>query len=334
MFKGRFCCLMAFFVFCVCVAFPRISHAGPFKVLVVMSYDEEFGLSREVREGISTILSGQCTVTYFHMDTLKDVKNGKNKAKQAYALYQDLQPDGVIASDDNAQALFVIPYLKDKVGTPVIFCGVNAQADQYGYPSSNVTGILERAHFRESILFLQQLVPSIKTIGYLMRDNSTSKAFFRQAQNEKETYSAKSVAFRLANNQEQAVAMAAEMRSGCDALFIESLEGLSDKSGKPLTTPEIIPKIVRAFGKPTFCANRFIVESGVLCAVVKTGQEQGEIAAKMLLEAMQGTPVSQIPITQNRRGKAILNVIAMKSLGIKPSPMALHAVDLVRTKEH
>jgi ABC-type uncharacterized transport system substrate-binding protein len=52
----------------------------------------------------------------------------------------------------------------------------------------------------------------------------------------------------------------------------------------------------------------------------------------MLLKAMKGTPVSQIPITRNRLGKAIINVTVMKALGIKPKPILLKGTELVRTE--
>ncbi|XPS84216.1 uncharacterized protein Dvar_22340 [Desulfosarcina variabilis str. Montpellier] len=58
-------------------------------------------------------------------------------------------------------------------------------------------------------------------------------------------------------------------------------------------------------------------------------QEQGFTAAKMLLKAMQGTPVSSIPITRNQLGKPIINVTVMKAFGIKPKPILLKGVQLI-----
>ncbi len=80
-------------------------------------------------------------------------------------------------------------------------------------------------------------------------------------------------------------------------------------------------------------ALEFEVKLGVLCAVLTTGQEQGETSANMLMKAMQGTPVSQIPITQNRHGKRVINVTVMKSLGIRLKPAVLGTVELVRTEK-
>ena len=48
----------------------------------------------------------------------------------------------MIASDDNAQKYLVVPYLKG-TQVPVIFNGVNWDASAYGFPTSNVTGMIE-----------------------------------------------------------------------------------------------------------------------------------------------------------------------------------------------
>ena len=87
---------------------------------------------------------------------------------------------------------------------------------------------------------------------------------------------------------------------------------------KPVTEQVSIPVIAKACGKPTIGADIFIVKFGLLCSVVKTGEEQGETSANMLLKAMNKTPVSQIPITRNHNGKRMINVTVLKELGITP----------------
>jgi ABC-type uncharacterized transport system substrate-binding protein len=93
--------------------------------------------------------------------------------------------------------MFVVPYLKNKVKTPVVFCGVNSEPGTYGYPASNVTGILERDHISESIALIQLLDPSVKIIAYIMKDTPTTQSVYHVIQQESDTYSAKSVAFRF-----------------------------------------------------------------------------------------------------------------------------------------
>jgi ABC-type uncharacterized transport system substrate-binding protein len=318
-------------VICVCGIYPVMAQESKkFKVLVVMSYDDAFPWETEIREGIDSILKNQCEATYFYLDSRNNLKAVKEKAKQAYDLYQKLQPDGVIAADDDAQTFFVVPYLKDKVKIPVIFCGVNEAPEKYGYPASNVTGVLEVVHFSESISLLQQLVPSVKTVGYMVRDDPTGHAFLNQAKKESDTYSAKSVAFKTPKTLIEAVEIAKSLRNDCDALFIEVIEGITDINGKPVSEKESIPLVAKAFGKPIFCSNKYTVKRGALCAMIKLGQEQGTLSAEMLLNAMSGKSISEIPIIRNRKGKAIINITALKEFGIKPQPNVLVNAELVK----
>jgi len=313
--------------------FPQTIQAAPFKVLVVMSYGETYSWEQDIKEGIDSVLADSCELTYVYMHTRVHFEEGEQKANEAYLLYQEFQPDGVIAADDSAQAMFVVPYLKDKVETPVMFCGVNAEPETYGYPASNVSGILERLHIKESIAFVQQLVPSINTIGFIEKDDPSSRALIRQIQSESDTYSATFIDFKLAKTLKDAVTMTAELAEQCDALYISGLWGILDENGDSVSEKEAIALATKTFGKPTIATNADLVELGILCAVVQSGQEQGGTAAKMLLQAMEGTPVSQISITRNHQGKKIINVTVMQALGIKPGPEALIGAELVKTEE-
>lgn len=313
--------------------FSQVSEAAQFKVLVVMSYDTEWDWVKEIIEGIEAVLGNPAEIRYVYLDTMRHPESGPQKAQEAYTLYQEFQPDGVIAADDNAQSMFVVPFLKDKVKTPVIFCGVNAEPSAYGYPATNVSGILERVHFAESMAFLKQLVPSVKSISYLMKESSTSKSYMTQFEQEAQDYPLTSVEFKLVNTMTEAVEAVEKLKSQSDVVFLEGMEGLLDSKGAVLTDRDVIPVLTQQFGKPTICANGYTVKLGVLGAVQKTGQEQGKTAAKMLLDAMNGAPISNLPITRNHQGKHMLNVDAMKQLGIQARPIVLRGVELVKTEQ-
>jgi ABC-type uncharacterized transport system substrate-binding protein len=331
--KNGFWLNIALAVFVMSCLFPVITQAAPFKVLVVMSYDDTYPWVIEIREGIDSALKDTCEVKYFYMDTKRNFDRGHEKAKEAYHLYQEFKPDGVIAADDDAQAMFVVPYMKDKVKTPVMFCGVNAEPEFYGFPASNVSGILERLHFMESIAFVQQLVPSVKTVGFIQKDSPSWDVTLTQVARDLKTFPAVMKGAKKPKTVKEAIEMTKELRQDCDVLFFETLHGCPDESGKPVTDKEIIPKLAEVFGKPTIGANAYHVKGGLLCAVIKMGQEQGEVASQMLLKAMQGTPVSQIPITRNKKGKRMLNVTVMKTMGITPKPEMLMNTEIVRTEK-
>ena len=86
-------------------------------------------------------------------------------------------------------------------------------------------------------------------------------------------------------------------------------------------------------GKPTVAANEATVKNGALAGVVKLPGEQGELAAEMMLKVIRGTPISDLPVIQNKRGKRILNADTLHTLGIMPKPHILQGVSIVKTAE-
>jgi len=310
---------------------PGVCLAAQYKVLVVMSYDEEYRWDQEIKEGIESVLGTLSEIRYVYMDTKNHLDLGPEKAKEAYKLYTEFQPDGVIAADDNAQSMFVVPYLKDKVATPVIFCGVNADISLYGYPASNVSGVTERLHIGESLAFAQQLIPSIKKVAYMQKESPAGQASLQQFLKESTNYPVESVGFHLPKTLAEAKEIMVQLRNTADALFLETLEGIPDEKGYPLNDRTVIPILGKIFGKPIISNNLYHVEYGTLCAVIKSGQEQGEDASHKLLQAMQGTPIADIPVTGTRKGQPVLNVTVMEELGVKPKPFVLKGVKLIRT---
>jgi len=309
---------------------PSYCSAVICKVLTVMSYEEDNPWCEEIKEGIDSVLAPYCEVKYFYMDTKKDISGGIQKAKQAYELYQTYQPDGVISADDNAQSMFVVPFLKDKVKTPVMFCGVNGTPEKYDYPASNVSGILERGHIMQSLAFAKQILPSIQSVGFIAKKSPSGKALFRQVNAESDTYLLKLVDFKMVSTVIELVAVAKQFQQMCDVVFIDSVEGIVDRSGRSLKNKKIVEILAKHFRKPIIGANHYHVEQGAMCAVVKTGQNQGSEAAQMLLKAMQGTSVSALPITVNRHGKRVINISTMKALGIHTSRRAMIGAKLLK----
>jgi len=109
------------------------------------------------------------------------------------------------------------------------------------------------------------------------------------------------------------------------------MDALPDAGGNALPITESIPKIAAAFGKPLFSANMATVKiDGVLCAVIKLAEEQAELAAGMMLKVLDGTPISDLPVTKNKKGKRVLNVTTLKASGIKPKSHILQGVEFIK----
>lgn len=312
-------------IFCTLLGCATQAKTEPFKVLVVMSYEKDFPWTIEVTEGIEEALGDKATIEYFYMDTKKDFKNGPAKAEEAFAVYQSLKPDGIITIDDNAQSMFVVPFLKNKVDTPVMFGGVNAAPEKYGYPAKNVSGILERSPYARTFSLTKEIYPGFKTVSLMMKKSPSAEAVAAQVEREKNTYPVAVSTFAMPETIEQAKTMAAKLAKQSDVLNIVNLRGLTDSEGNPMTDAEVTPIIVEAFGKPMIGGDQFQTEYGALCSVSKTGQEQGKTAAEMLLLAMDGVDVSEIPITQNKEGRIWLNLDTAKQYDLTIPPAIMEA---------
>ena len=306
------------------------ASAAEFKVLVVMSYEVDNPWVKEIRAGVESVLGPMSDIVYFYLNTKVDRNGGPRRAQEAYDLYRHLKPQGVIAADDDAQAMFVVPFLREKVGTPVMFNGVNATPEQYGFPASNVSGVLERAHVRESLAFIKQLLPTVQRACFITNDVPAGRALQTQVEEEQATYPVKIVAFHLVKHADDIVALGDTLRAACDTLFIDSLEGILDPESRPMNNTQAIELMGRVYPGPILGGNRYQVEQGAWAAVVKTGQEQGETSADMLLRAMRGTPVAEIPLTKNSRGQRVINVTAIEAHEIPLRPTVLRGATLVR----
>ena len=248
-------------------------------------------------------------------------ENVKAKAEEAYALYQQIQPDGVITEGDDAQVHFVLPYLKDKVAIPVIFAQIYSNPQEFGYPASNVTGIPATPRFKESLSFVRQLEPAIQTVGIVMSDNEITRAAAPFIRKTFEELSVKVFEPILSNDMADLLKQVEQIKSDCDAIF--TIPALGEQQVK---------QIVDIFGKPTFTAWGEGVRFGILAAVAESGVEVGKLAANMLKQAMDGTPVADIPFSTVEFGTRMINVNTLKALGLQPSRRLLTGVELIKTE--
>jgi len=325
--------LLAFIVLFVLV-FTE-AEARQCRILVVLSYHDDYVWQKEVRQGIEQVLAKKCEIVYFNLDSRNHPEGAGEKGYKAHDLFLRIKPDGVIAADDAAQIHFVVPYLRGKVDTPVVFLGVNNDASDYGYPASNVTGVVERFHIHETIALLKQLTPQVKTIAFFARANEPStRGTFNQIRAEMEQYPLKVVGLWESDTYEEALKLAEELKGKADAIHVEQVEGIRDRNGRSYTNKELIRKISDIWGtKPLICGQTYSARYGCLCSVVESGLEQGAIASKMLLQILGGTPVSKVPITRNYTGFKVINVSVVKKLGLTPQPIVLRGAKLVTDEE-
>lgn len=315
-----------FFLFLLIIFIPSLAAADQNRdvakgknILVVASYHQGYRWCAEIIESLEKELSG-ARLTVFFMDTKRNLDQAEEKAEEAYRLYTELKPDAVITIDDNAVKYFVLPYLKGKVTTPVFFCGVNDDAGKYGLPAANVTGVLEKKHYSESISFAQVISPRVRAVAVLYKPSPSNEINVAQIKKEHGSYHADIIAYAPVRSIAELDQALAEHSVNVDALLLLNMTGIADSQGEKIEGHEAIAHVVRNTSLITIGASDWEVEAGALCGVIKTGEEQAALVASQLYTYWSGSQISELPLKQNVNGQRFLNMKTLKRLGLQLRP--------------
>lgn len=294
------------------------------KILFVNSYHEGYEWSDGIEAGFQEVLSDTgVELKFVRLDTKRNPEEefGKNAGMEAKAEIEAFEPDVVIAADDNAQKYLVVPYLKD-TELPVVFAGVNWDASAYGYPTSNVTGMIEVELSAQLVEHLESYARG-ERLGYLTVDSETERKVV-QIYNERffegqmKEYWVKS----FDEFKEQFVTAQNEV----DILFFGNNAGI-DRWDE--TEAEAF--MVENTKIPTGTINDWLAPY-VLITLAKSSEEQGEWSAQTALNILDGAAVSEIPVTENNKGELILNLNLAEQLGVVFSPSLLRYAEVYGTE--
>ena len=241
-----------------------------------------------------------------------DVEFGKAAGAKAWSEIQAYKPDLVITSDDNAQKYLVVPFMKESQ-TPVIFNGVNWDASAYGFPTANMTGMVE-------VELPNQLVEILKgyakgeRVGYITVDTETERKV-ADTYNQR-FFDGKMQTYWVKTQDEFKTAFDTAQQE-VDILIIGNNAGSDawDEAGMKqfmLSNTTI----------PTGSINDWMAPYAML-TLAKSAQEQGEWSAQAALSILGGTPPSDIPVAENKKGQLIVNLELADKLGVVFAPSLL-----------
>jgi ABC-type uncharacterized transport system substrate-binding protein len=224
----------------------------------------------------------------------------------------------------------VVPYLKNKVKTPVVFLGVNNDASKYGFPADNVTGVIEVKHVAESLNFAQLIIPGLQKIAVLYKENYSNLLNIQQMQEEQSLYPVEIVRYCPLNSFADLERIVETVSSEVDGFFSQNLAGLLDDKGTPQEAVFFMTNLALLSKKPIIAHTSYDIEAGALCGVIQTGQEQGELAAHMVLKLFGGKAIRDIPIVKNNNGQRYINVNTAARLKIRLNSSAVMGSKLVK----
>ncbi len=301
--------LLAICILIMAVSLAATSFAGNYqgkKVLFVDSYHEGYAWSDGITNAVVAFLEGTgAELKIVRMDTKrnKDKEFKKEAAMKVKKVIEQYKPDVVIAADDNASKYLIVPYYKDS-NIPFVFCGVNWDASSYGFPTKNVTGMIEVSPVPQ---LLDQLKPFAKgsRIGHLAADVTSGK---KDGANIKKVFNLELVEYYAKDMADWKDAFV-DLQKQVDILIVGNKSGINDwNAADAAAFAEANTKI------PTGAIQPFIADYAMI-TFGKVAEEQGEWAAKTALKILDGASPANIPTVKNVKGELIINARIAKSVG-------------------
>lgn len=287
--------------------FPQTAMAE--KCLFISSYHQGYAWADGVEHGIRTTLEGKCEVKQFNMDTKrnKDPEYMKKTGLEAKQLIDSWEPDIVITADDNAAKYVIQAHYKDHK-IPFIFCGVNWTADEYGFPYSNVTGMVEVAPIYPLLEKVMDLIPGAKKAIYIGANTTTEKknlARFEKALSKQDIHLDSALAGTM-DDWLNSYARAQQY----DFAIIGSKSGIEDWD------KEHVINTIKTQSRKLSITNHDWMMPYTMLGFTKVPEEQGEWAAQAALSILDGIEISQIAIVPNRKWDIWTNSALLKTSNI------------------
>jgi ABC-type uncharacterized transport system substrate-binding protein len=298
-------------------------------VLLIFSYHAEYPWHVEEARGAEEVLHHE-GVRYetFYLDTKRhaDTEWKERIAAEAAERIEDSEPSLVIVFDDNACALVARHYVGEAL--PFVFCGVNADPAEYGFPAVNVTGVLERPDLKGSAELLRQLVPSVEDVALLLDASPSAEGFAEGI--EDEPLPVEIAAVYLTDDFTEWQAKVVEVQSKADAVGLFTYHTIRRQGEEESMSPdEVLRWTLENSTIPEFATLDFTIEGGALCGVVLSAYEQGKTAAEIAIRILAGEAPSNIPMAIPQATRAMVNATRAAQLGIEIPEDILAEIELV-----
>lgn len=306
------------------------------KILVLHSYHLDYEWVRAINRGINVTLSSDTgiEIQHFYMDTKRhaDTAWKQQITSEAMELIHIWQPDIIIAADDNAQDL-IGRKVAQEGKIPWVFCGVNGKPEAYGYPADNVTGVLERLHFLESLELFKKIDPDAKRIVFVSDFSPTSQAVIDYARNlpQLQTIGLDVVDWVMPKTFSEWKQTILKYHDTVDAFAVYTYHTvkLDEFSSESMPASEVMEWTSQNSHIPIIGFLIFSTDNGVFCGMFESGIEQGKIAAQMALQILAGTPPYKLEYTTPKQGQTAINMGIAEKLNINVPDAILKTADLI-----
>jgi ABC-type uncharacterized transport system substrate-binding protein len=269
------------------------------KVLVLHSYHQGLQWTDEISRGIKQVFGpheGEIELYYEYLDTKRNY--GKEYLDTLYALHaaklENIRFSVIIVADNNALS-FALAHGRSLYGdVPLVFCGINNYSPAMLNHRTDVTGVVERTAYGETIDLIRRLHPDRTQIWLVVDQTVTGNAMVAELQPILSRYSG-DIQFTFYRDFLLSDVPRDLGRLGSkDVVYLLAFN--RDADDHFISYTEGIEMIRRSVGVPVYGSWDFYLGKGILGGVITAGAEQGRSAAQMALKILKGQHPSDIPV--------------------------------------
>ncbi|WP_321296718.1 ABC transporter substrate binding protein [Marinifilum fragile] len=308
--------LIFFFLFSSIIAYSNSRK----KILVLHSYHQGLRWTDNVNLGIQAVMDSvgnKYEIDYEYLDTKRNPSpEYLEKLIELYDLkLMKENYDAIIVSDNNA--LSFVRNHRDKFfkNTPIVFCGINHFKDEMIEGMKNITGVAEEVDWDGVIDLILKTRPNTKQL-VVINDNITTtgklnKLSMIDIQNKYKDQL--EFIYYEDKTMDELVTDVKKVKGDTSILLLTFNK---DRQGKFISFQDNLDLLIPASKVPVYIVWSFYVSDGVIGGKIVKGSFQGEMAAKMVDDILNGTPIDSIPIYREPLDQYVVNYNEIKRFNI------------------
>ena len=240
--------------------------------------------------------------------------------------------DVILCSDDDALD-FLLRFREELFGqTPVIFCGVNTFTPSRLEGQESITGVNESISLDETLQAGLALFPGTKTVAAVMGVWRTAwlNGSLAKMTAELEKKGIELLYFKEMEPED----LKKSLQTLPENSLVLFLNYFRTPSGKVFSLRDGIDLVKSSTKAPALGFWDSILPFGLLGGKVVHGPSQGEAAARMALEVLEGKKAEDIPVMMDSPNRFVFNGTALEEYGILENQLPPGSQVVFRTRKH